>query len=1517
MDSMPLIPPDDPPPIDPPSPPPPPPPAPTLSRISPIAGALTGGITVTLTGTGFVQGGAVYFGSTPAATVSYESGTTVRAQLPPSANIGSVSVSVVNPDGSTATLAGGFTYITTVLSDRAEVLGVAPLAVIENTDTQVTLRGRNLIAAYNGGLLALRGPSRAAIAISGFTSSVDPITTIESLIFTVRVTATPPLAPIERMAIQILASLRPAAQSGPVAQSSRQMFTVLPQAVPVPLAYTANIEPGKPTLVMVAGRNLAGCSLDLGPNVTLHLQRSDDRVIAGVASIPANLVGSTSTLMSVQGATGAQVAQYAMSVSAGAPLATASAPPSPGGQVAAGIVDPIPGAVSLNFTPVPGQRMVAPTATDSMVASIRGDSFGGGFDWFNFEITIIDFTIVLPLIHEVHLVSFFDGGGELNSPILATVGTLFPLRGMGLLVALKIEITIHITVILIIGFIFDIWPDGLFNEFPEFPWAIGSIIISVVVEIDIFFNISFLTALVLPGGRLRVLEAFNLTIGIDFSIDTDGRYLHFHPQFTHAVHFGRIAPRSLLELCSGRFQLASENGNTVFPDAFGGYQSFYFARTAGQCCVPWDFDLQLVQFAPGEAETTLEGSFSTEFCLNAQPSPNQMKIIITSAPPPTGVPPTLVMNVADSATIKALAQPVDEAGNPTGPLKDVRDLGYGVQFYLESPPDVLDPASLLQGGAFAVLPGVNIIHAALTSVRIVPTSEPQFTFWPGGVLGFEIAKFLASGQPPKIQSGLLPVQVNPLAGTITVDTKLAYRDEQNHLIEVSELERYEPFETPRTVVLAAKITIPDGVSLPQTLTFTVNKVQMQPPLSGTNFQRGRDGASDPSKFFSGNLVKENQTGTITVNSMPASTDLFEVTGLAITPNNKEEAATATASPTKFVPPGPSVTGAQTQISIDLKVTANGGAPVAVTRSVLGLTVRNDESYEEYLRVFDEAQRILSGTSLEGFAQAFYGELVSKGATTGATTDVLKTQGDLLWTRAYQAVQAASIDDRPLYYARLQAIAALRAYHRRKNLQLSDALINAFEWPSRGLAVDGSINFGLALPGVRKSLVTGFDPFQLLSQPDRSNPSGLIALYFNAKTLNPGSGPVYVRTAIFPVRYKDFASELIENAVRGSLGSIVMLMTTSQGRNFYDVERWAGRNRGPGSDNNNNVLNAPLTDLGGSTIGGPQFLESTLPYEQVITPDPQTQKLPGPTGDTPFVINQSYWVKGAPPIFSPGKFRDKPSAGDPDGFGKVKDGPKGDSLLGSGGNFLSNEIFYRTALLRQRLRPSLASGHLHVPSTDIKPQTTGPNLLTGVGQALVRFLQNSFRLQVSAITFPLTVVNTGASGTLMVTNDTTDILNVAAVDVAAPFSVQLPGPLPISVTPGSTLTVTSVFTPTAVGTFSAFLTARDVSGEVLLMAALTGQSIPSLPQITSFSPAFGRPGTLVTILGQNLDGAVDVRIGGGSVPFNVISSTQITATVTVDASTGLIEVQTPNGVATSSGTFRVIILPPPRGPIEPL
>lgn len=79
----------------------------------------------------------------------------------------------------------------------------------------------------------------------------------------------------------------------------------------------------------------------------------------------------------------------------------------------------------------------------------------------------------------------------------------------------------------------------------------------------------------------------------------------------------------------------------------------------------------------------------------------------------------------------------------------------------------------------------------------------------------------------------------------------------------------------------------------------------------------------------------------------------------------------------------------------------------------------------------------------------------------------------------------------------------------------------------------------------------------------------------------------------------------------------------------------------------------------------------------------------------------------------------------------------------------------------------------------------------------------------------------------------------------------------------------------------------------------------LPQLLSFNPPSGPPGTQVTITGVSLTQTLGVGFGDRvQSQFTVNSDTSVTATVPKGAKTGKIGIETKGGVAISSGTFEV-------------
>ncbi len=79
-----------------------------------------------------------------------------------------------------------------------------------------------------------------------------------------------------------------------------------------------------------------------------------------------------------------------------------------------------------------------------------------------------------------------------------------------------------------------------------------------------------------------------------------------------------------------------------------------------------------------------------------------------------------------------------------------------------------------------------------------------------------------------------------------------------------------------------------------------------------------------------------------------------------------------------------------------------------------------------------------------------------------------------------------------------------------------------------------------------------------------------------------------------------------------------------------------------------------------------------------------------------------------------------------------------------------------------------------------------------------------------------------------------------------------------------------------------------------------------PQIVSFKPTSGAPGTVVTITGVSLTQSTKITFGGVPATFKVNSDTQVTATVPTGAKTGKIAITTAGGTAVSPGIFTVTL-----------
>jgi pyrrolidone-carboxylate peptidase len=342
----------------------------------------------------------------------------------------------------------------------------------------------------------------------------------------------------------------------------------------------------------------------------------------------------------------------------------------------------------------------------------------------------------------------------------------------------------------------------------------------------------------------------------------------------------------------------------------------------------------------------------------------------------------------------------------------------------------------------------------------------------------------------------------------------------------------------------------------------------------------------------------------------------------------------------------------------------------------------------------EEQRVNSqANQVSQFQLAFANETIAlsqalrMAADLGAATTAVRNAGQGLWAAALQRAQLGNassgntpnIDDRPLYWARLRMINEIRAFTARWAITTTERqqLVDAFEPSSRGFT---SVSFAGASTTQKRILISGFDPFGLggaasvtstnMTIAD-SNPSGAAVLGLNGQTINgSGSLSAYVQGVIFPVRYRDFDAGIVEGFFRPFLNGttpVSMIMTISQGGGAFHIEARAGRNRSVSSFADNEGVHTPGTAANPVTPGGlgagPQFLNTSLPSTPMSTVPDTSLRTTGATQTT----------------------ETTPRA-----------------VTGTGGGFLSNEIFYRVKLLQTTIggnAVTIPMGHLHVPNED--------------------------------------------------------------------------------------------------------------------------------------------------------------------------------------------------------------------------
>jgi pyrrolidone-carboxylate peptidase len=344
------------------------------------------------------------------------------------------------------------------------------------------------------------------------------------------------------------------------------------------------------------------------------------------------------------------------------------------------------------------------------------------------------------------------------------------------------------------------------------------------------------------------------------------------------------------------------------------------------------------------------------------------------------------------------------------------------------------------------------------------------------------------------------------------------------------------------------------------------------------------------------------------------------------------------------------------------------------------TTKQGPSKEEQLGSEAIPKQILKDSGYDLLVADFEKELPTKPSALKAK-EAVQEFGEKLWehskTRAQDA-KKADTDDRPLYWARLAAATFIRSFVPSKFTLTrveKQLLLDVLEASSRGRT---SINFPASTTGgARRILVSGFDPFGLRDLGLRkANPSGAAVLALDGQTIPAASGSREGRVegVIFPVRFADFDRGMVETTFRPYLKErskkVDMIMTISQGGSTlnpsaskakqsqaFELERYAGRHRAPSGTDNNEVDPVGPSGLkeGKRLTPGKDFIESSLPRSS-MSGRPETE------------------AESKKELSADGK------------------------EVGSGGGFLSNEIFYRTAALNDTSDAGsrVPVGHLHVP-----------------------------------------------------------------------------------------------------------------------------------------------------------------------------------------------------------------------------
>ena len=408
----------------------------------------------------------------------------------------------------------------------------------------------------------------------------------------------------------------------------------------------------------------------------------------------------------------------------------------------------------------------------------------------------------------------------------------------------------------------------------------------------------------------------------------------------------------------------------------------------------------------------------------------------------------------------------------------------------------------------------------------------------------------------------------------------------------------------------------------------------------------------------------------------------------------------------------------------------------------------DNSNPALLQSTPFSQQMIEGAGFQDFGPSVVNQLCHA-PNLKVAQNIAMQNSQQLWRMAVDRAQQRGpiegnlpySDDRPLYWTRLQSMAALRQWTPPFALSAEDrlALITSFDRASRGMF---DINFP-AGKGVKRVIMSGFDPYTLDggargtapgaagNNIRHGNPSGATALSLDGTKSKSADGTVvFIEAYTLPVSFPEFERGYLEDTVGPFMlpgpRQVNASVTVSQaGGAVFNLEMWNARYHGVtlGNDNtrpcpmiggvpqlaiNNHGCNSIVVDRWGGPAtfdlhNPPQWTTGSLPFAAMIAANTGAT-VPRPPGDTWPDTSVAFGVvwhtnytefpdctsttrvtrNSPPPITYPPPTLPIP----PD--------PGSCSFSGGGGNYLSNESAYRNTLLRDRMGLSIPAGHIHTP-----------------------------------------------------------------------------------------------------------------------------------------------------------------------------------------------------------------------------